>query len=110
MRYNNICEGIFIKRPNRFIAHVIIEGEEHICHVKNTGRCGELLVENARVLLEKSDSPNRKTLYDLVSVYKGDRLVNMDSQAPNILVKEWLTEKQPFGKIKYLKPEQKFQI
>ena len=90
MKYKNIVEGKFISRPNRFIAHVEIDGVEHVVHVKNTGRCRELLQPGATVYLEKSDNPARKTLYDLVSVKKGERIVNMDSQLPNALVEEWL--------------------
>ena len=77
MRYDSICEAIFIERPNRFIAHVLLDGDEVVCHVKNTGRCRELLVPGARA-------------YDLISVYKGERLVNMDSQSPNAIAAEYL--------------------
>ncbi|MBR6676900.1 MAG: DNA/RNA nuclease SfsA [Clostridia bacterium] len=94
MRYKNITEAVFKSRPNRFIARVVINGEEHTVHVKNTGRCRELLVPGCRVYLEKSDNPTRKTLYDLVSVEKavGDEaiLINMDSQVVNDVAKEWL--------------------
>lgn len=90
MRYSNIVEGIFIERPNRFTANVLIDGAAQLCHVKNTGRCRELLVPGAKVLLEKSSNPARKTAYDLVKVYKGDRLVNMDSNAPNTVFGEFL--------------------
>lgn len=98
MRYQNIEEGIFLKRPNRFIAHVEIKGKEVVCHVKNTGRCRELLVPGALVFLEKSDNPKRKTQYDLVAVQKGNRLINMDSQVPNQIVEEWLRAGNLFGK------------
>lgn len=97
MKYHHIVKGKFIERPNRFIAYVNVEGEKEnpqIVHVKNTGRCRELLIPGADVYLEKSDNPNRKTKYDLVKVMKGSRLVNMDSQAPNKVVGEWLREKQ----------------
>ncbi len=97
MRYSKVEQGIFKKRPNRFIAHVEINGKEEVCHVKNTGRCGELLVPGALVFLEKSDNPNRKTKYDLIGVKKGDRLINMDSQIPNKVVEEWLKEGNLFG-------------
>ena len=90
MKYDSICEATFIERPNRFIAHVLLEGEEAICHVKNTGRCRELLVPGARVILNRGTNRSRKTAFDLVSVYKGDRLINMDSQAPNIIAAEYL--------------------
>lgn len=81
--YNHVKEGIFLRRPNRFIAHVLVDGAEEICHVKNTGRCRELLVPGARVTLSQSDNPQRKTKYDLVAVWKGNTYINMDSQAPN---------------------------
>lgn len=81
--YQQVKEGIFLSRPNRFIAHVLVDGKEEVCHVKNTGRCRELLVPGARVTLSVSDHPNRKTKYDLVAVWKGDTYINMDSQAPN---------------------------
>jgi sugar fermentation stimulation protein A len=90
MTYKKVVEGRFISRPNRFIAKVNIDGKEHTVHVKNTGRCKELLTDNAVVFLEESDNPNRKTLYDLIAVYKGDTLINMDSQSPNKAVGEWL--------------------
>ena len=90
MMYKNMVPGRFLSRPNRFIAHVEIEGNVEIVHVKNTGRCRELLPEGAQVWCEKSDNPNRKTKYDLICVQKGDRLINMDSQAPNMAAGEWL--------------------
>ena len=91
MQYQNIVEGKFLDRPNRFIAHVEIEGKVETVHVKNTGRCKELLLPGVKVYLEKSGNPNRKTAYDLVAVEKaGLGLVNIDSQAPNQVVLEWL--------------------
>lgn len=100
MHYENIIHGEFVSRPNRFIAKVIVEGKEETVHVKNTGRCKELLLPGADVILEISDNPNRKTKYDLISVYKeGLGLVNIDSQAPNKVVKEWL-ERQGYDTIK----------
>ncbi|MBE5932452.1 MAG: DNA/RNA nuclease SfsA [Lachnospiraceae bacterium] len=112
MKYKNIVEGKFIERPNRFIAHVKIDGAEHVVHVKNTGRCRELLQPGATVYLEKSDNPARKTLYDLVSVKKGQRIVNMDSQLPNGLVEEWLRESEAareiFGDITHIKREKTY--
>ena len=89
MRYEEILPAVFLSRPNRFIAHVLVEGEEVVCHVKNTGRCRELLRPEARVWLEKGTNPKRKTAYDLVTVEKGRRLVNMDAQAPNKIFGEW---------------------
>ena len=90
MHYANMVPGIFLSRPNRFVAHVQIDGREEICHVKNTGRCRELLQPGVQVWCQRSSNPNRKTKYDLITVRKGDRLINMDSQAPNIAAKEWL--------------------
>ena len=104
MNYQNILPGVFLARPNRFIAHIEIEGQAEICHVKNTGRCRELLPVGARVWCEKSDNPSRKTKYDLISVQKGSHIINMDSQAPNIAAKEWL-ENGGLGQIENLKPE-----
>lgn len=88
MKYSKIKPGIFLERPNRFIALVEIEGKVHKCHVKNTGRCRELLIPGATVYLQGSDNPARKTAYDLISVYKGERLINLDSQAPNAVFGE----------------------
>ena len=90
MRYTNMVPGIFLARPNRFIAKIRIDGNEETVHVKNTGRCRELLPVGAEVWCHQSDNPNRKTKYDLITVRKGDRLINMDSQAPNIAAGEWL--------------------
>ena len=100
MRYREVIEGRFIDRPNRFIAHVLINGVEETVHVKNTGRCRELLLPNAEVRLAVSDNPNRKTKCDLVAVYK-EKLgwVNIDSQAPNKVVQEWL-ETQDYSLVK----------
>ncbi len=104
MRYENMVQGVFRSRPNRFIAHVEIDGQEVICHVKNTGRCKELLVPGATVWCEKSRNPNRKTAYDLITVQKGERLINMDSQAPNAAAKTWLLC-GGLGAIENLRPE-----
>ena len=104
MFYANMVPGTFLRRPNRFIAHVEIDGKEEIVHVKNTGRCRELLPPGARVWCQRSDNPKRKTRYDLITVRKGDRLINMDSQAPNAAVKEWLLS-GGLGKVKDLRPE-----
>lgn len=104
MKYNNIVPGVFLSRPNRFIAHIKIDGKEEICHVKNTGRCRELLPAGAKVWCEKSHNPARKTGYDLITVQKGHRLINMDSQAPNAAAKEWL-DNGGLGQIESLKPE-----
>lgn len=110
MKYNRVISGVFLKRPNRFIAHVCINGKEKVCHVKNTGRCKELLVPGCTVYCAVSDNPNRKTKFDLIAVEKkvesSTLLINMDSQAPNAAVKEWLASgASPFGQIDLLKPE-----
>ena len=105
MRYENITEGIFLKRPNRFIAHVEIDKRVEVCHVKNTGRCRELLVPGTPVFLEKCSNPNRKTQYDLIAVKKGNRLINMDSQIPNKVVEEWLLKGNLFGEGAVVKRE-----
>lgn len=100
MIYKNIITGHFIDRPNRFIAHVEIDGKTETVHVKNTGRCTELLIPGAKVVFSKSDNPKRKTKYDLIAVYKEKLgLVNIDSQAPNYVVQEWL-EELPFDLVK----------
>jgi sugar fermentation stimulation protein A len=104
MRYENMAQGIFRRRPNRFIAHVEIDGTEEICHVKNTGRCKELLPEGAKVWCETSRNPSRKTKFDLITVQKGDRLINMDSQAPNKAAMEWL-QGGGLGEIQNLRAE-----
>ena len=134
MKYNQVVSGTFLQRPNRFIAHVLIDGKEEICHVKNTGRCRELLIPGCTVYCAVSDNPQRKTKYDLIAVEKSIEnqivfanagipslhvkstpeahstlLVNMDSQAPNAAVKEWLRSgASPFGNINYMKPEYKY--
>ncbi len=100
MKYSNIVSGSFVSRPNRFIAKVNIDGTEHTVHVKNTGRCKELLVPGCTVFLEKSDNPNRKTIYDLVAVVKGHRIINMDSQAPNDVFARWVKDKCPDAVVK----------
>lgn len=105
MRYNNITEARFINRPNRFIAYVELNGKTEKVHVKNTGRCRELLQPGVIVYLVKSGSPSRSTVYDLVAVKKGNRLINIDSQAPNKAVEEWLRLRGCFPDLKLLRPE-----
>ncbi|MBO5317888.1 MAG: DNA/RNA nuclease SfsA [Oscillospiraceae bacterium] len=104
MKYNTIVSGHFLRRPNRFIAHVEIDGKEEICHVKNTGRCKELLHPGALVYCQPSRNPQRKTRFDLIAVQKGSRLINMDSQAPNAAVGEWLKD-GGLGSVDQLKAE-----
>lgn len=114
MKYSNITKGVFISRPNRFVAVVLIDGKKEIVHVKNTGRCKELLVEGCPVFLEKINDRKRKTSFDLVCVEKavGDGikiLINMDSQAPNKVVGEWIMDqRRMFHKILMVKPEWTF--
>ncbi len=105
MKYSQIVKGHFLERPNRFIARVEVGGVTETVHVKNTGRCRELLQKGACVYLEKSDNPNRSTACDLVAVEKGGRMINMDSQAPNKAVEEWLREGDSFLKAVYVQPE-----
>ena len=104
MHYENIVPGVFLERPNRFIAHVEIDGVREVCHVKNTGRCKELLQPGVTVWCQRAANPERKTKFDLIAVQKGDRRINMDSQAPNAVVKEWL-EGGGLGQITNLRPE-----
>ena len=108
MKYNDIIEANFIERPNRFIAYVDIAGERTKVHVKNTGRCRELLRDNAPVYLEKSGNPDRSTAYDLVAVEKAGRLINMDSNAPNKVVAEWLKAGGLYRDISLVRPETSF--
>ncbi len=108
MKYKQIVRGTFIERPNRFIAMVDIDGKIETVHVKNTGRCRELLVPGAMVYLEAGNNPERKTAYDLVAVQKQDRLINMDSQAPNKVVEEWLLKKELFPGLICVRPETKY--
>jgi A/G-specific adenine glycosylase/sugar fermentation stimulation protein len=108
MKYKNVVEGRFLERPNRFIAKVEIGDSTERVHVKNTGRCRELLLPGAGVFLEKSHSPKRSTAYDLVAVRKGDRIINMDSQAPNRAVGEWLREGTLFPGTKLVQPEKTY--
>lgn len=107
MRYSNVQLGRFISRPNRFIAHVELDGKTEVCHVKNTGRCRELLVPGVGVWCAAADNPNRKTAYDLIAVEKGSYLVNMDAQAPNQAVGEWLRA-GGLGQAQVVLPERRF--
>ena len=105
MKYSKIKEGIFIERPNRFIAKVLVDGREETVHVKNTGRCRELLPKGAKVFLADEDGKERKTRYDLVAAFKNDRIINMDSQAPNVVVKEALQQGLVLRDVIEIKPE-----
>lgn len=108
MKYKNIKKAKFIERPNRFIAYASLDGEQVVCHVKNTGRCRELLIPGVDVILEKSENTERKTPFDLVAVYKNGILINMDSQAPNAVFGEWLKKTDFFGEITLIRPEVKY--
>lgn len=103
MQYRDVKRARFLERPNRFIAYVDLEGRRQICHVKNTGRCRELLLPGAEVFLETAENPNRKTPYDLIAVRKGDRLINMDAQAPNHVFGEWAADHWPG--VREIRPE-----
>lgn len=105
MKYHSVKKAVFLERPNRFIAYVELNGRKETVHVKNTGRCAELLKKRATVYLEKSKKQDRKTAYDLIAVEKNGRLINMDSQAPNRAVEEWLLTKQLFPDLSFLRPE-----
>ena len=100
--------GKFLERPNRFVAYVEIAGQKEIVHVKNTGRCGELLIPGAEVYLQKTSNPERKTQWDLIGVKKGKRMVNMDSQIPNRVVEEWIREGNLFPNATLIKPEKMY--
>ena len=108
MRYTNVSRCRFLERPNRFLARVEMEGQEVLCHVKNTGRCRELLNPGAVVYLQKSDNPNRKTGYDLIAVEKGEMLINMDSQIPNYVAAEWLRKGRLFPEDANIQMERRY--
>lgn len=108
MTYDNIKRAVFIDRPNRFIANIELDGRREVCHVKNTGRCRELLTPRADVLVQECNGSARKTKYDLISVYKDERLINMDSQVPNKVFAEWLKSGVLFQNITLIQPERRF--
>jgi len=108
MKYNNILRGKFIERPNRFIAHIEINGRVEICHVKNTGRCKELLIPNATVFVQENNDPKRKTKFSLIGVIKEKRMINMDSQVTNKVVHEWILNGNLFTDVTLIKPETKY--
>lgn len=105
MKYEKIRRARFLSRPNRFIAMIELNGREEICHVKNTGRCRELLIPGVTVFVQETNNPNRKTKYDLIAVYKGERLVNIDSQVPNKVFSEWVLDGNLFQHVTLMKPE-----
>lgn len=108
MTYENTLSGTFLSRPNRFIANVTINGVPEVCHVKNTGRCKELLLPGAEVILQRSDNPARKTKYDLIAVLHEGRYVNIDSVAPNAVFGEWLRSGGLGTVPDYIKPEHRY--
>ena len=105
MRYERVVTGRFISRPNRFIAKVEVDGKEETVHVKNTGRCKEILRPGVTVVLFDSENPERKTRYDLIAAYKGDMLINIDSQAPNKAFQEFIPVSGLFGDDPLIHPE-----
>lgn len=108
MIYPNIRSAVFLRRPNRFIAEIEVDGKQEICHVKNTGRCRELLLPYAKVQIQEFASSSRKTKYDLIAVWKEDRLINIDSNAPNKVFAEWVPISGLFQNITLFKPEQRY--
>ena len=105
MRYERVVTGRFISRPNRFIAKVEVDGKEETVHVKNTGRCKEILRPGVTVVLFDSENPERKTRYDLIAAYKGDMLINIDSQAPNRAFQEFIPKSGLFSDDPKIHPE-----
>ena len=105
MRYERITQGSFLERPNRFLAYAELAGKKEVIHVKNTGRCAELLKPGAVIYVQESQNPKRKTKWDLIAVEKGDRIINMDSQIPNRVVQEWIEEGNLFENVRLVKPE-----
>ena len=105
MRYSDVVPATFLDRPNRFIADILVDGAVQRCHVKNTGRCRELLVPGAKIWVQRCGGQDRKTAFDLVTVRKGERLINVDSTAPNVVCREWL-EGDVLGELSLIKREQ----
>ena len=105
MKYERIEVGTFLERPNRFLAYVEIAGQKQVVHVKNTGRCAELLKPRATMYVQKADNPKRKTQWDLIGVKKGKRMINMDSQIPNKVVEDWIREGNLFPDATLIRPE-----
>lgn len=108
MKYKNIEKAVFLSRISRFTAEIKIGDEKHICHVKNTGRCKELLLPGAEIFAARADSAKRSTKFDLIGVYKGDNLVNVDSQIPNQVFQEWVLQGNLFDEITFFKREQTY--
>lgn len=108
MKYERIEEAVFKSRPNRFIAHVVTGKGEEVCHVKNTGRCRELLVPDAHIWVQRNENPGRKTALDLIAVEKNGQVINMDSQIPNRVAEEWIRTGHLFSKNVNIRPETRF--
>ena len=108
MRYERIEEAVFRSRPNRFIAQVVTARGNEVCHVKNTGRCRELLVPDARIWVQRNESPHRKTALDLIAVEKNGRVINMDSQVPNKVAEEWIRAGHLFSEYVSIRPETRY--
>ncbi len=108
MQYDNLVPAVFHGRPNRFIANIEIDGLLQIAHVKNTGRCREILTPGARIWVRENSDPHRKTRYDVIAAQKGGRIINIDASAPNAAVKEWLPESGLFRQISLIRPETTF--
>ena len=105
MKYERIEKAVFLERPNRFIAYAMINGKKETIHVKNTGRCAELLIPGAVIYVQESGNPARKTKWDLIAVEKGERLINMDSQIPNQVVREWIEQGNLAPDVTLIRPE-----
>ena len=108
MRYQEVSAGRFLDRPNRFVAYVETAEGVQVCHVKNTGRCRELLLPGAVVYLERSRNPKRKTAFDLIAVEKGERLINLDAQAPNQVFGEWVRGGGFWEPVTAVRPEYRY--
>ena len=110
MNYERMQKAVFIERPNRFIAYAQLNGQKETVHVKNTGRCAELLVPGAPVYIQESGNPARKTKWDLIAVEKGERLINMDSQIPNKVVQEWIEDGNLFRDVRLVRRRRRMEI
>ena len=108
MNYERMQKAVFIERPNRFIAYAQLNGQKETVHVKNTGRCAELLIPGAAVYIQRSANPDRKTKWDLIAVEKGTRMINMDSQIPNRVAEEWIREGNLVEGVTLIRPETTF--
>lgn len=108
MHYERIEEAVFLSRPNRFLAQVRTAGGEEVCHVKNTGRCRELLIPGTRIWVQRNDNPSRKTALDLIAAEKAGRVVNMDSQIPNKVAEEWIRSGHLFEEPRLIRPETRY--